>query len=79
MGIGFSPETIFETKDEGTPIANASAFDLPRSFFSHSFKSIGSIVFPHGETLSRPIGEFYFSPMESEICDMVTVEETVKK
>jgi hypothetical protein len=35
-----------------------------------------NIIFPLGERLSRPIGEFIFYPLESPIRHMQTVEET---
>jgi hypothetical protein len=37
---------------------------------------MGAIVFPDGETLSSPLGEFSFSPTGSQIKTMEPVEET---
>jgi hypothetical protein len=54
--------------------ANAEA--RPYSASNQVLRSMGSIVFPMGETLSRPTGEFYFSPSGFPIGTMVTVEET---
>lgn len=37
---------------------------------------MGAIVFPKGETMSTPLGEFFNSPLGSQIGAMDTVEET---
>ena len=52
--------------------------DIARPCFSanHDLRSMGAIVFPEGETLSRPLGEFCFSPMGGPIPTMEPVEET---
>jgi hypothetical protein len=57
-------------------MAFASAIARPRSDSAHDLRFMGGIVFPLGETLSSPIGEFYFSPVGRPMLDMATVEET---
>lgn len=54
----------------------ASVNARPRSASTHDLRSIGRIVFPNGETLSSPLGEFKVSPRGCSIADMLTVEET---
>lgn len=54
----------------------AKALPLPLSASNQVFKSMGAIVFPEGETLSRPIGEFLFSPMGAKVRAMETIDET---
>lgn len=53
---------------------NASA--LPRSNSIQVLRFMDCIVFPNGETLSSPKGEFYFSPLGCLISPMQIVEET---
>ena len=48
----------------------------PRSSSTHDLNCMGSIVFPEGETLSSPFGEFLFLPEDIPISPMETVEET---
>lgn len=53
-----------------------SAIARPRSRSNHDLSCIGPIVFPVGETLSSPQGEFLFYPSDIPISPMETVEET---
>ncbi len=57
-------------------MALAKAMARPRSDSAQDFRFMGGIVFPDGETLSRPNGEFSFSPAGIPITHMDTVEET---
>ena len=57
-------------------MAFANAFALPRSDSSHALSSMAPIVFPKGETLSRPVGEFLFSPAGGKVRPMETIDET---
>jgi len=57
-------------------MAFANAIARPRSDSAQDLRFMDAIVFPLGETLSRPIGEFSFPPAGSQIVGMDTVEET---
>lgn len=57
-------------------MAFANAVALPRSDSSHALSSMAPIVFPKGETLSRPVGEFLFSPAGGKVRPMETIDET---
>lgn len=52
------------------------AMALPRSDSTQDLRFMDNIVFPNGETMSRPLGEFLFSPMGGQIAAMQSVEET---
>ena len=52
------------------------AIDRPRSDSTQDLIFMEHIVFPDGETLSRPCGEFLFSPAGGPINWMQAVEET---
>lgn len=75
-GIAFSPLAIFDTKDAGTSMALATDIARPLSAWTQVLNCMGAIVFPDGETLSRPGGEFLFSQACRPISPMETVEET---
>lgn len=53
-----------------------NAIARPRSRSTHDLSCMGPIVFPVGETLSSPQGEFLFYPSDIPISPMETVEET---
>lgn len=53
-----------------------TAMARPRSDSTHFLNFMGDIVFPKGETLSSPFGEFLFSPVGFQIPHMEVVEET---
>lgn len=57
-------------------MARANAIARPRSDSIHDLSFMGAIVFPMGETLSSPYGEFSFSPAGGQILRMEIVEET---
>lgn len=57
-------------------MAFANAFALPRSDSSQVLSSMGRIVFPTGESLSSPFGEFLFSPAGGTVRAMETIDET---
>ncbi len=57
-------------------MALANAIARPRSDSAQNLSFMADIVFPLGETLSSPCGEFSFSPMGSPISRMEIVEET---
>lgn len=52
------------------------AMALPRSDSTQDLRFMDNIVFPNGEIMSRPLGEFLFSPMGGQIAAMQSVEET---
>lgn len=56
--------------------AVANFTDRPDSASSHCLSSMARIIFPEGETMSRPTGEFLFSPWGGPISPMEPVEET---
>jgi hypothetical protein len=66
------------TIDGGIPRCRAKAAPLPRDSISHALSNMGAIVFPEGESLSSPSGNFFFPHWVLESTDMtpVTVEET---
>lgn len=57
-------------------MALANAIARPRSYSAQDLRFMACIVFPDGETLSSPVGEFSFSPAGSPIKVMEAVEET---
>lgn len=60
-------------------MAFASAIDRPRSASAHDLSFMGGIVFPAGECLSTPTGEFLYSPAGGQLIHMLIVEETRRK
>jgi hypothetical protein len=74
-GMDFSPLHIFDTKDGGTSMNLANDIARPRSCSIHDLSFMGDIVFPDGESLSSPHGEFIFYPAGVQILPMKTVEE----
>jgi len=57
-------------------MALANAIARPRSDSAQDLSFMGAIVFPYGETMSSPYGEFSFSPVGAQISFMEIVEET---
>ena len=57
-------------------MAFANAIDRPCLASVQDLRFMECIVLPEGETLSSPIGEFYFSPAGDSIFLMNAVEET---
>lgn len=77
-GTGFSPVAILVMNDAGTSSRRASLIARPLSSPSQSLSNMGRIVFPLGEKLSTPRGNFFCPPRVAQSLDMnpVIVEET---
>ena len=77
MGMDFSPLPIFVTNDGGTRRTAAKAAPRPRSADNHDLSlTMNQIVFPSGEWLSTPHGEFTRNICSTQISWVKTVEET---
>lgn len=74
-GMDFSPLHIFETNDWGTPMNRASSIARPCLALTQELSFMGDIVFPDGEMLSRPLGEFFIYPLGDPIKTMSPVED----
>lgn len=76
MGTGLSPFAILETNEGGTLRWSAKRMVRPRSSESHDLSFMDGIVFPCGDCLSIPTGEFKIPSKKSPIAVMQPVEDT---
>jgi hypothetical protein len=74
--MAFSPFTIFETKDGGTPMTIDTTLARPRSNSTHDLNCIDRIVLPFGYYKQVPFGKFTKGVSLRDHLWVQTIDET---